>query len=172
MLKKITISLMLFLFLFLTNVYADIIVDAEGKIQQYPDGITLNIADVKNLSFEYYGIKMFVPKGEKISIRFSDEDTNYMIFCTGDSFKNIKIGNVTVYSDKPISFSVSQDGKLKVGKGSLTVKDEKDKVVVLGQGNIYELLGGALSVEPIINKSKKSKKITRNSVMSPSAPRN
>ena len=171
MLKKNMILFVLFLFLFLTNANADIIVNSEGKTQQYPDGITLNVSDVKNLEFEYYGIKMFVPKGEKISARFSDEDTNYMIFCTGDSFKNIKIGNLTVYSDNPVSFSVSQSGKLKIEKGNLTVKDEKDKVVVLGKGSTYDFLVNALSVESAKKSSKKTK-IIKNSVLSPSAPRN
>ena len=63
MLKKLVVF-SVFCFLGVTGAMADIVVDAEGKVQKYPDGSTLNVSAAKNIYTEYFGFKAFIPKGE------------------------------------------------------------------------------------------------------------
>ena len=175
MLRKILIFSM-FLFLGVTSAVADIVVDAEGKIQKYPNGSTLNVSAAKNLYIEYYGVKVFVPKGEKISLRFSDKDEDNMIYGSGDKFNNIKIGDTALASESKTSFAVSQDGDLKVEKGSLIIKDTEENVAILSQGNSYKIEMDSSSSDSFVPLSEPSQEsyeqVQKDLVLSPSAPRN
>lgn len=175
MLKKLSF-LFVISFFAVTSVTADILVNAGGKVQKYPDGSTLNVAAAKTLSFKYYGVRMLVPKGQKISLRFSDKEENYAVYCSGNSFKNIRIGDSVFFADKKTSFVVSLDGKVIVDEGSLAIKDRKDKVVVVDHGNSYAINMGKTLKDSSPKESKPSKssyeQIQKDIVLSPSAPRN
>lgn len=175
MLKKFLLF-SLFLVLASTSSMASISVDAEGKAQKYPDGSTLNVAAARNLYVEYYGVKVFIPKGEKLSVRCSGVEEDKNIYCSGDKFKNIKIGDSTLSTDKPTKFAISQDGEIKVEEGNLVVKDKKDNIVILGAGNTYKVPVLTLNEDSFIAVSKPSQsnyeQILKDRVLSPSAPRN
>ena len=155
---------------------AAIIVDAEGKSQKYPDGSTLNVSAARNLYVEYYGIRVFIPKGEKLSVRCSDAQEDNNIYCTGDRFKNIKIGDSSLSTDKQTKFVINQTGEIKVESGNLVVKDKKDNIAILGAGNSYKVSVIALTEDSFISVSKTSQsnyeQIQKDNVLSPSAPRN
>ena len=175
MLKKLSF-LFVISFLAVTFVNADILVNAGGKIQRYPDGSTLNVAAAKTLSLKYYGIRIVVPKGEKISLRFTDKDEGNMVYCSGNKFKNIKIGDSVFFAEKKTSFAVSLDGKITVDEGSLAIKDAKENVVVVEQGDSYTINIGKTLKDSSPRESKPSKssyeQIQKDNVLSPSAPRN
>lgn len=175
MLKKVLLF-SLFLALASTSSMAAINVDAEGKTQKYPDGSTLNVSAARNLYVEYYGVRVFVPKGEKLSVRCSGVEEDKNIYCSGNKFKNIKIGDVTLSTDKQTKFAISQDGEIKLEEGSLVVKDKKDNIVILGAGNAYKVPVLALMEDSFITVSRPSQsnyeQILKDSVLSPSAPRN
>lgn len=175
MLKKIYFFT-LFLFLFSTTILADIIVDAEGKSQKYPNGSTLNIVAAKNIYVEYYGIKCFIPKGERISLRCSDKDEANAIYCSGSRFQNIKIGDSTLTADRVVVFVVSQNGTLSVESGTVVVKDGKENIVILEQGNTYRIGVNIVPSDAFIKVNKQSQQqyeqVQKDIVLSPSAPRN
>lgn len=175
MLKKLVVF-SVFCFLGVTGAMADIVVDAEGKVQKYPDGSTLNVSAAKNIYTEYFGFKAFIPKGERISMRFSDKDENRMVYCSGNNFNNVKIGDTFFSTDKNTAFAISQDGNLKVEKGSLVVKDKDENVAILSQGNTYRINMEVPSSESFIVMSEPSEEsyeqIQKDIVLSPSAPRN
>lgn len=175
MLKKLSF-LFVISFFAVTVATADILVNAGGKVQKYPDGSTLNVAAAKTLSFKYYGVKIVVPKGQKISLRFTDKDENNVIYCSGNNFKNIKIGDSVFFADKKTSFVVSLDGKVIVDEGSLAIKDKKDNVVVIEQSDSYTINIGKTLKDSYPKESKPSKssyeQIQKDVVLSPSAPRN
>jgi hypothetical protein len=175
MLKKFLLF-SLFLVLASTSSMASISVDAEGKAQKYPDGSTLNVSAARNLYVEYYGVKVFIPKGEKLSVRCSGVEEDKNIYCSGDKFKNIKIGDSTLSTDKPTKFSISQDGEIKVEDGNLVVKDKKDNVVILSAGNTYKVPVLALNEDSFAAISKPNEsnyeQVLKDRVLSPSAPRN
>ena len=176
MLKKLSFLLIIF-FAALTCATADILVNAGGKVQKYPDGSTLNVAAAKTLALKYYGVRIVVPKGEKISFRFSDKEEGNVICCSGNRFKNIRIGDSVFFAEKKTSFVVSLDGKVIVDEGSLAIKDKKDNVVVVQQGDSYtNNIGKTLkdSFPKESNKPSKSsyEQIQKDIVLSPSAPRN
>ncbi len=155
---------------------AEIIVNAEGKVQKYPDGSTLNVVAAKNLIIDYYGIKIFVPKGERLSIRCSEADESNAVYCSGENFKNIKIGSDTIYSDKPVSFVITPNGEMTVEKGNLVVTDQKGNVAILEQGNSYKVdvaLNPSDSFVPVsVTKEEAYEQVEKDIVLSPSAPRN
>lgn len=161
-----------------TNLMAEIIVSANGKSQKYPDGSTLNVSAARDINIEYYGVNCFIPKGEKVSLRCSDKEDGYKIYFLGNKFKNIKIGDSVLTTDKTVSFVVSHDGVINIESGSLVVKDEKDNVAILEPGNTYKV--GFLSssdVESsfvqIENQSQQQyEQMQEDIVLSPSAPRN
>lgn len=175
MLKKVLLF-SLFLVLASTNSMAAISVDAEGKTQKYPDGSTLNVSAARNLYVEYYGVRVFIPKGEKLAVRCSGIEEDKNIYCSGDKFKNIKIGNISLSTDKQTKFAVSQDGEIKLEEGSLVIKDKDDNIVILESGNIYKVPVLALMEDSFITVSEPSQsnyeQIVKDSVLSPSAPRN
>ena len=172
--KKIFLVFALFL-VFVSASMAEIVVNAEGKVQKYPDGSTLNVVAAKNLIIDYYDIKIFVPKGERISIRCSEVDEGNSVYFSGEGFKNIKIGSNTISSDKPVSFVVTLNGDLSVQKGNLVVNDQKGNVAILEQGNNYK-------VDTIINPSDTFLPVSvvetgeyeqaERDILSPSSPRN
>lgn len=175
MLKKLLMFSIVFSFT-VTGAIADVLVNAGGKIQRYPDGSTLNVAAAKTLSLKYYGIRIVVPKGEKISFRFTDKDEGNMVYCSGNKFKNIKIGDSVFFAEKKTSFAVSLDGKITVDEGSLAIKDSKENVVVVEQGDSYTISIGKTLKETSPKETKSSKssyeQIQKDNVLSPSAPRN
>jgi hypothetical protein len=155
---------------------AEIIVNAEGKVQKYPDGSTLNVVAAKNLIVDYYGINVFVPKGEKISVRCSEVDEGNAVYCSGEGFKNVKIGSDTIYSDKEVSFVVTPNGDLTVEKGNLVITNQKGNVAILEQGNTYKVdiaLNPRDSFVPVsVTKVEAYEQAEKDSVLSPSSPRN
>lgn len=165
-----------FLFLFSTTVSADVIVDAEGKSQKYPDGSTLNIVAAKNIHIEYYGIKCFIPKGERISLRCSDKDEEHAVYFSGKEFKNIKLGDVTLTTDKVTVFVVSQDGVLRVETGTIVIRDKKGNIAILEQGNTYKVSTNIISSDSFVPVNKNSQQqyeqVQQDIILSPSAPRN
>ncbi len=175
MLKKFLLFSLL-LVLASTGSMAAIGVDAEGKTQKYPDGSTLNISAARNLFVEYYGVRVFVPKGEKLSLRCSGVEEDKNIYCSSDKFKNVKIGENTLSTDKKTRFAISQDGELKLEEGSLVVKDRNDNIVILEPGNVYKVPVLALMEDSFVTVSKPSEnnyeQILKDTVLSPSAPRN
>ncbi len=175
MLRKLSF-LLIISFIAVTCATADILVNAGGKVQKYPDGSTLNVAAAKTLAFKYYGVKLVVPKGEKISFRFSDKEEGNAVYCSGNSFKNIRVGDSVFFADKKTSFVVFPDGKVIVDEGSLAIKDKKDKVVVVEHGGSYTINIGKTLKDSSPKESKPSKssyeQIQKDMVLSPSAPRN
>lgn len=175
MLKKFLLF-SLFVVLASTSSIAAIGIDAEGKTQKYPDGSTLNISAARNLFVEYYGVRVFVPKGETISLRCSGVEEDKNIYCSGEKFKNVKIGDNTLSTDKHTRFSISQDGEIKLEEGSLVVKDKDDNIVILEPGNVYKVPVLALMEDSFITVSKPSQEsyeqVLKDAVLSPSAPRN
>lgn len=158
-----------------TTVFADIVVKAEGKAQSYPDGSTLNVSAARDIAIDYYGVRCFIPKGQKLSLRCSGADQNNVVFCSGKNFKNIKIGNSTIVTDKEVSFSVAQDGSLNIDSGAMVVKDNKDGIAILEQGNTYKVETGlnlSDSVFPVKEDNQKYEQVQKDRVLSPSAPRN
>ena len=155
---------------------AEIIVNAEGKVQKYPDGSTLNVVAAKNLIIDYYGVKIFVPKGERLSVRCSEADEGNAVYCSGDGFKNVKIGSDTIYSDKPVSFVINPNGDLTVEKGNLVVTDQKGNVAILEQGNTYKvdvMINPDDSLVPVsVTKAEAYEQVEKDVVLSPSSPRN
>ncbi|MCR4662402.1 MAG: hypothetical protein K5622_00760 [Endomicrobiaceae bacterium] len=175
MLKKVFLFSLL-LVLASTVSMAAINVDAEGKTQKYPDGSTLNVAAARNLFVEYYGVRVFVPKGEKLSLRCSAAEEDNNIFCSGNGFKNIKVGNSTLSTDKEAKFIISQNGEVKIESGSLVVRDKNDNVAILGAGSTYTIPVASLTEDSFINVSKQFEnnyeQVLKDRVLSPSAPRN
>ena len=175
MLKKFLLF-SLFLLLASANSMAAIGVDAEGKTQKYPDGSTLNVSAARNLFVEYYGVRVFIPKGEKLAVRCSGIEEDKNIYCSGDKFKNIKIGSISLSTDKQTKFAISQDGEIKLEEGSLVVKDKDDNIVILDPGNVYKVPVLALMEDSFITVSKPSQsnyeQVLKDGVLSPSAPRN
>lgn len=165
-----------FLFLFSTTLFADIIVDAEGKSQKYPDGSTLNVAATKNIYVEYYGIKCFIPKGERISLRCSDKDEDYAVYFSGKKFKDIKVANTTLTTDKISVFVVSQSGVLRVEAGTIVVRDKKENIAILEQGNTYKVNINIIPLDSFVpinkNSQQQYEQVQQDIILSPSAPRN
>ena len=58
--KKCLFTFFVFL-LFVSISGADILVRSESGAQKYPDGSTLNIDTVKNISIEYQNTVIFIP---------------------------------------------------------------------------------------------------------------
>lgn len=175
MLKKFCLLSVLF-FLCSTFVLADIIVDAEGKSQKYPDGSTLNVVAAKNIYIEYYGVKCFIPKGERLSLRCSNNEESNSVYCSGNKFKNIKIGDSTLTTDKVAVFVVSQNGVMRVETGAIVVKDNKGNIVILEQGYTYKINTEVNPTDSFIPVKKQSKQhyeqVQKDLILSPSAPRN
>ena len=175
MLKKLVLLTLLF-GLTATASMADILISADGKKQKYPDGSTLNIAAARNITVEYYGLKCFIPKGQKISLRCSGVEENNVVFCSGKDFKNIKFGESTLVTDKDVSFTVSQDGTINIASGAMVAKDKKENIVILEQGNSYKLDTPLSLSESMLPGDKGSnqqhEQVQKDRVLSPSAPRN
>ncbi len=175
MLKKVLLF-SLFLVLTSTSSMAAINVDAEGKSQKYPDGSTLNVSAARNLYIDYYGVSVFIPKGEKLSLRCADAEEGNSVFCSGDSFKNVKIGDSILSTDKETKFVISQNGEIKIESGDLVIRDKNDNVAILGSGSAYTLPIVSLINDSYISVSKQSEssyeQVQKDRVLSPSAPRN
>lgn len=175
MLKKLVLFTLLF-GLTATAAVADIHINADGKSQKYPDGSTLNISAARNLTVDYYGVKCFIPKGQKISLRCSGVEENNSIFCSGKDFKGIKVGDATLVTDKEVSFTVSQDGTINVASGAMVAKDKSDNIVILEKGNSYKIdtpLSLSNSMLPVNKGSNQQyEQVQKDRVLSPSAPRN
>lgn len=175
MLKKFLLFTLLF-GLTVVPAMADILISADGKTQKYPDGSTLNIAAARNITVEYYGLKCFIPKGQKISLRCSGLDESNTVFCSGKNFKDIKFGESTLVTDKDVSFTISQDGTINIASGAMVAKDKQDNIVILEQGNSYKIdtpLSLSDSMFPINKKADQQyEQVQKDRVLSPSAPRN
>ncbi len=175
MLKKLVLFTLLF-GLTATAAVADILINADGKSQKYPDGSTLNISAARNLTVEYYGVKCFIPKGQKISLRCSGVEENNALACSGKDFKGIKIGDATLVTDKDVSFTVSQDGTINIASGAMVAQDKNDNIVILEKGNSYKIdtpLSLSESMLPVDKGSNQQyEQVQKDRVLSPSAPRN
>lgn len=155
---------------------ADVLVRSESGAQKYPDGSTLNIDAVKNISIEYQNTVIFVPEGQKLSIRCAKANEDNRIFISGSDFK-IKIGSETINAKGNISFTIdSITGKLYVEKGDLEVADKDGNISFFSQGASYQLkldINSARDGFLPINLQKKSQyeQAEQDVILSPSAPR-
>lgn len=159
------------------SLFAEVIVNAEGKVQKYPDTSTLNVAAATDLTIEYYGVRIFIPKGEKLSVRCSDVNEENSVFCSGSKFKNIKIGNDKFSTDRNVSFVISQKGELTLEKGSMAVTDKNNNTAVLEKGKTYTVEVSVVPADSFIPTGKITKQsqyeqMEKDIVLSPSSPRN
>jgi hypothetical protein len=163
-------------FLFVGISSADILVRSESGAQKYPAGSTLNIDAVKNISVEYQNTVIFIPEGQKLSIRCAQANEDNRIFITGSDFK-IKIGAETVTVKGSSSFTIdSITGKLYVEKGDIEVADKDGNVGFYSQGSSYQLKLDSNVVKdgflPIsLQKKSQYEQAEQDVILSPSAPR-
>jgi len=174
--KKCLFTFFVFL-LFVSISSADILVRSESGAQKYPDGSTLNIDAVKNISIEYQNTVIFIPEGQKLSVRCSQSDENNIIFINGTDLKDIKIGSDTINTKGPVSFTIdSVTGKLYIENGDLEIIDKDGNAAILSQGGSYQLKLDVNSAKdgflPIsLQRKTQYEQAEQDIILSPSAPR-
>ena len=173
------IVLVLFMIMLGANfAYTAVTVSIGEYKKVYQSNARFGIDADEDVIIESNGVKIIVPKGQKVIVRADiNEKGETIISISGSSFKDINVNGYTLSSNEKTSFTInSKTGEILVVDGYLTIKDPKGHMLFAAKNVPFTIdLTATLNTDSPINIIKKisneDEKRQEIEDLSPSAPR-
>lgn len=157
---------------------ASVIVKTDKGSRSYPDGSTLNINAERDMTVSFYGVKVNVKKGEKLTLKCLVENGEPVIYVVGDNIDNVNINKNDFVSSKNAAMKINAEkGEGEVLKGNFEVTNNNGDTAFLKKGSEFSV--GVFSEPTVdVNKEKmnetsymeQERAIIEKQTLSPSAP--
>lgn len=158
--------------------YSAVTVSLGKNKKVYENTATFAIDAQEDTIIESDGLKIVVPKGQKVMVSANvNEKGETIITVSGTGTKNIKINGYSISSNEKSSFTVnSKTGEVLVQEGYLTIKDSKGNTMFAGKGVPFTIdlsvpLMGSPKLDAMNKIVDKDEKKQEEQDLSPSTPR-
>ncbi len=110
-----------------------------GKMTKYPAGSVVKINSSTDITVEYNGTTIVIPKNTKVTLREEMVSGQRTITIRGEDISGVKVGDLTVSAKGSVAFSFSPATKqIEVQSGALLVTDKKGEPVLVYTGDSFK----------------------------------
>lgn len=110
-----------------------------GKITKYPAGSVIRVNAQTDITVEYNGTTIVIPKNTKVTLREEMVSGQRTVTIRGEDISGIKVGDLTVSAKGSVAFSFSPATKqIEVQTGALLVTDKKGEPVLVYKGDSFK----------------------------------
>ncbi len=114
-------------------------VKQNGKITKYPAGSVIRVNSSTDITVEYNGTTIVIPKNTKVTLREEMVSGQRTVSIRGEDISGIKIGDLTLSAKGSVAFSFSPANKqIEVQSGALLVTDKKGEPVLVYKGDSFK----------------------------------
>jgi len=135
--KKSVILLFSFLFMSVAS-NAILTVTENGKISKYPAGSIVRIYSSQDVSIEYNGTTVSIPKNTRVTLREEIVAGARTLSVRGEDISGLMLGDIKVSAKGSILFSFNPANKqIEVVNGALLVTDKKGEPALYYKGDTF-----------------------------------
>lgn len=110
-----------------------------GKITKYPAGSVIRVNAATDITVEYNGTTIVIPKNTKVILREEMVSGERTVIIRGEDISGVKIGDLSLSARGAVAFSFNPDTKkIEVQAGAVLITDPKGEPVLVYKGDSFK----------------------------------